>query len=186
MKIRFFVDMDGVLAKWENVSIEETHEAGYFASREADDDAIELVGELKKRSSEECDVEVKILTSTYEDDHSEAEKRNWVVAEKIPVPQEDIICVPYGKDKFEYVEEKEGILNVLIDDYGKNLKAWEDHGFFAVKYYNGINNQPKLSVNEDGSVSVTIDSWFGASVDNRMTGKAMAKRILALAKAEIS
>ncbi len=176
-RIEYYVDMDGVLAVWnEKASEEETHQKGYFAGRDMDIAALSLVRLLKNSGKD-----VMILSSVYQDDHSAQEKREWLNNAGLPDIKE--IFVPYGEDKYRYIKSDETTLPVLIDDYGKNLVDWENQGYFPVKYFNGVNNQPKLDV-IDGSVHVKIDSWYGASIDSRMTPEDMYKRVTALAEAE--
>ncbi len=167
-----YVDMDGVLARWnEKASEEETHEKGYFLNREAENAAIGLVRKLVNNG-----FDVRILSSVYLDEHSKAEKREWLDIHGLnDIPA---IFVPYGENKDEHIAV-EGI-PVLIDDYSKNLKSWEKKGFTAIKFMNGINNRPKL-VMEENTINMYLDSWSGYSIDNRMTSDQMYKVVAALA-----
>ena len=42
---RFFIDMDGVLAKWENASLEEMTSPGFFLSRKVDENVCGMVNQ---------------------------------------------------------------------------------------------------------------------------------------------
>jgi len=39
--------------------------------------------------------------------------------------------------KYKYATDKDGNPNVLVDDYGKYLNAWRDHGGIAIKHEDG-------------------------------------------------
>ena len=114
MKLKFYVDMDGVLAKWNSLaSQEDTFEKGYFLNRKPDNKAIEYVQNLVNKGN---DVDNNGL-------------------ENIPS-----IFVPYGVPKLDYIILREDTTNILIDDFSKNLHEWEKgKNNIGIKYYNGIN-----------------------------------------------
>ena len=175
--IKYYIDMDGVLAKWNaSASEEETHEVGYFRDREVETEAVALVKMLMEHGHQ-----VFILSSVYEDDHSFKDKIAWLTSVGLEnVPR---IFVPYGEDKYKYVSDCD-CLPVLVDDYSRNLIAWEERGYMPVKFFNGINNNPKLCI--DGNViTVKTDSWGGYSIDHRMSAKQMFNVVTSVAKAEI-
>ena len=165
IKPKFYIDMDGVLAVWnQEASEEETHEIGYFLSRDVEASAVELVKLLHNAGHDVC-----ILSSVYQDDHSAEEKSKWLDNNGLAdIPR---IFVPYGEDKNAYIK-KAGTLPVLIDDYTKNLRTWDAEGYLAFKFMNGFNNQPKLGI-RNNTVYMKTDSWNGYSVDNRMTPQQM-------------
>ncbi len=177
-KVKIYVDMDGVLAKWnEKASEEDTHLPGYFRSRETELNAAAMVHLLKMAG-----LDVEILSSVYVDDHSASEKREWLDNNGLgDIPA---VFVPYGKDKHAYIDGSEDVLSVLIDDYGRNLSAWEAEGHLAIKFMNGINSRPKLVVAEDGTVNMKVDSWTGYSIDYRMSPTQLATVVSAIAQAE--
>lgn len=177
-KITFYVDMDGVLARWnEMASEEETHERGYFLSREVELSAVAMTIMLYQSGAD-----VKVLSSVYQDDHSTMEKREWLnLAGLADIPA---VFVPYGEDKHAYVEVDEDTVSVLIDDYSKNLNAWEAEGLLAIKFMNGINDRPKLLIQPDNTVQMKLDSWAGYSIDYRMTPKQMYTVVTSIAAAE--
>lgn len=126
MQIKYYIDMDGVLAKWnEYASEEETHEPGYFINRDVQKNAVAMVNLLANAGED-----VKILSSMYEDDHSAVDKEKWLKKHGIKIPH---IFVPYGKDKYSYIDAEKDDLPVLIDDYSKNLNAWEKKGYLPIK-----------------------------------------------------
>lgn len=155
-----YFDMDGVLAKWDPTASQEMVAApGYFLTREPEENAISLV---KKLVDTGCDV--RILSSVYTDDHSEKEKTAWL--EKYGLKDLPRTFVPYGEDKFQYIGELKN--QILIDDFGKNLKAWRGAGLTAIKFYNGVNDRPRMEFDENGVAHIKQDSWDGISINNRM------------------
>lgn len=166
MKVKYYVDMDGVLAVWnQNASEEDTHQHGYFASREPEPSAIGLVRILKENGHD-----ISILSSVYEDDHSADDKRKWL--DKVGLSDIPQIFVPYGADKADYIEDADDFLPVLIDDYSKNLYVWEEKYGIAFKFFNGVNNKPRFRV-VNNVLEIESDKWSGYSIDNRMTPEKM-------------
>ena len=162
--IHYFFDMDGVIARWADASIEETHQEGFFLRRDPETMAV-----MAMKRMIELGYHVSILSAAYTDDHSERDKINWLY--KVGLGHVDRIFVPYGKDKHDYLTEK-GILNVLIDDFSKNLFAWEGAGkeYLGIKFMNGINGTKK--------------TWCGYTVSNRMSTEKMVIAITSIAEAE--
>ena len=93
------------------------------------------------------------------------------------------IFVPYGKDKCEYINDQGIYLPVLIDDYSKNLYAWEKKGYLPIKFFNGFNNQPKITLIGD-NIKVKTDGWSGYSIDHRMSVEQMYTVLTAISEAE--
>lgn len=168
-----YVDMDGCIAKWQEVSEEETHEKGYFASLPAQLNLIKVVQRLQANG-----YDVKILTSVYEDDHSRADKEKWLKSQGLCI---EVIFVPYGENKFEYIKDSDKT-KFLIDDFGKNLSAWENFGkdCVSIKFMNQVNSRPKMEVREDGSMTLKQDSWNGYKIDYRMVSEQIYKSVLGI------
>ena len=176
-KKKFFVDMDGVLAIWNpNATEEETHERGYFIRRDVE---FSVVAFVRMLMAERYDV--SILSSVYQDDHSVKEKESWL--DNVGLRDIPRIFVPYGEDKHNYIKVDDDCLPILIDDFSKNLKAWENEGYLPIKFFNGINNMPKLKV-VDGKIEIKLDTWSGYSIDNRMTPQMMFTVVTGVAEAE--
>lgn len=148
---RFFVDMDGVLAKWEDASLEEITSKNFFISRKPDLNVCEMLELLINRQDQEG-IEVYILSS-YLLPISKVEKIEWN-QKYTNIPLERQIYVPYGDDKAKALASIGGIRDndVLLDDFTWNLKRWSG---IAVKLYNGING--------------THGTWDGFSVHNNMS-----------------
>ena len=74
----------------------------------------------------------KICTSPLADDpRSEPHKREWVKKNLAFFPPEEVI-VTHNKPQF--ATQKDGTPNILIDDYGVNINAWEKAGGIGFKY----------------------------------------------------
>jgi len=73
-----------------------------------------------------------ICTSPLADDpRSEPHKREWVKKNLSFFPPKEVI-VTHNKPQF--AKQKDGTPNILIDDYGVNIRAWEEAGGIGFKY----------------------------------------------------
>lgn len=139
-KTRWFVDMDGVIAKWNPVATyDELLAKGYYRDREPDFTILNEVKDLVKKG-ENVFILSKVLT---ESDFAKNEKTEWCHEYLPEIPDDHLIFVPYEKSKAEYFNEL-GLTPItkndyLIDDFSKNLFDWEKSGGIGVKYMNGIN-----------------------------------------------
>jgi 5'(3')-deoxyribonucleotidase len=74
----------------------------------------------------------KICTSPLADDpRSDPHKREWVKKNLAFFPPEEVI-VTHNKPQF--AKQKDDTPNILIDDYGVNINAWEEAGGIGFKY----------------------------------------------------
>ena len=73
-----------------------------------------------------------ICSSPLRGDHenSEAQKKVWIQKHLNPQPV-DIIITP---QKAKWAKQKDGTPNILIDDRGSNISAWEAAGGIGIKY----------------------------------------------------
>lgn len=137
--MRIFVDMDGTLAKWNNVEFEQLFEKGYYRNLEPNEYLLNNVNNLI-RQGEDIYILSAYLT---ESDYAKKEKQEWVKQYLPELPEEKQIFVPYGTNKAEYLKEHYSPItneDYLIDDYTKNLLEWKEYGGTGVKYLNGINH----------------------------------------------
>lgn len=137
--MRIFVDMDGTLAKWNNVEFEELFEEGYYRNLEPN---MNILNEVNHLISQGEDVYILSAYLT-ESDYAKKEKQEWVNQYLPELPEEKQIFVPYGTNKAEYLKEHYSPItntDYLIDDYTKNLLEWKEFGGIGVKYLNGINH----------------------------------------------
>lgn len=149
----FSFDMDGVIAKWSTeASLEDTFMAGYFAAREVES----VMADVVKRMIREK-MNVNILSSAYSNGLAVPEKNRWL-DRYIGTKGYTRTFVPYGEDK--HLHMPHGCVNVLVDDYSKNLHAWvanaaEGEKNIGFKFYNGINGNH--------------GTWTSYSVSNKMS-----------------
>lgn len=166
-KIRIFFDMDGVLAKWEPASIEETMEKGFFSSRKPDDVMLALVTNVMR-----LEFPVSVLSSVYQDDHSVAEKSQWLDA--VGLSNLSRLFSPYGESKGEIIDSLKKLypdsIFVLVDDNSEMLRKWQEAGGVGVKYYNGVNG--------------TKGTWDGYSISCNMQQRQMMNTLLGVSMME--
>ena len=151
MNRNFYIDMDGVLVKYDRDAYvgeqprwlkKNEH---YFRDLEPDRKMLEFTDKLHQRCRYNQD-ELYILTSLpmnsvmfNEHFHDKIVHLNkWV-------PYIDIdhilIAVTSKNDAVEYIKDHELTRDdILIDDYNKNLTEWSQKGGTSIKYCNGINN----------------------------------------------
>lgn len=163
-RVVFYFDMDGVLAKWQDVSVEETFEKGFFSSRDPEKCIIKALKEMERLG-----YRVIILSAVYQDDHSSEDKTEWLTIQGLQmIPR---IYVPYGESKAKYMLPHHGI-NILVDDFTKNLREWVNTStsHVGIKFMNGVNG--------------TKGTWDGYTVSNKMTAEMLVKAITGIAAAE--
>lgn len=137
--MRLFIDMDGTLAKWNNVEFEQLFEKGYYRNLEPN---AELVSEVNKLVEQGEDIYI-LSCVLPESAYALEEKKEWL-REHVPnLPEDKYIFVPYGKNKADYLKEHYSPItnhDYLIDDYTQNLQEWKEYGGIGVKFLNGINH----------------------------------------------
>ena len=158
--VKVFVDLDGVLARWNvEASVEDTFTPGFFLTREPEPEAIAAVRLMREKG-----LDVYILSCAYQNGLAEPEKDAWLAMVGLSdIPR---IFVPYGKRKSDYVGAAD--VSVLLDDYSKNLHEWKAEGKVGCKFYNGING--------------THGTWDGYSVSCGMTAEQIAAVITAIVR----
>lgn len=67
-------------------------------------------------------------------------KKNWL-NKNIQVPADSWI---FDEEKYKYAVQSNGTPNILIDDYGVNIKKWRDAGGIAIKFQNDEDHTRKL------------------------------------------
>lgn len=160
-KQRIFFDLDGVLAVWQDVPVEDVVKRGYFARLPAQENVVHAFRILERRP----DMELFILSSVFQDNHSEQDKRVWVDKHLGLMYEHQIYC-PCDRKKETALERIGGIRasDVLIDDYSRNLQCWSG---IPIKMYNGING--------------TKGTWHGHWVHAAMPASTLAGQICAIA-----
>src|SRR6056300_977332 len=146
-KSEIYVDMDGVLAdffgEWKKLVGKDWREIGkdeldpaLKKIRDEEDfwlnipltaNAKKLLGIIKQVKGN-----YKILSSPLANDpKSEPHKREWIEKNLDFFPPTEVIIT---KDKAKYATNPDGTPNILIDDYGVNIAAWESAGGIGFKH----------------------------------------------------
>ncbi len=136
-KKRLYVDMDGVLAVFNNniSSEEELYAEGYFRELNPQQNVVDAVKELIKRG----DIEVHILSSYLGDSEYALKEKNEWLDEYLPeLKKENRIFVPCGVDKKEAIPDISD-RDFLLDDYTHNLLLWQPPAR-GIKLLNDINH----------------------------------------------
>lgn len=166
-KINIYVDMDGVQAVYGfGDSVEDMAVPGYFRDRPAHTNMVETV----KRLDEDPRYHVVVLSSVFADEHSISDKQEWL--DRQGLSQVEACFVPFGRSKVEYARKDE--VNILIDDFSRNLMAWEAAGenYCGIKFLNEKNG--------------SHGSWFergGYTLSYRMTSDKLFTLISGIAAA---
>ena len=162
MTVKVFMDLDGVLARWDSdASVEDTYAPGFFLTREPEPEAIAAVRLMRKNG-----LDVYILSCAYQNGLAEPEKDKWLAMVGLSdIPR---IFVPYGKRKTDYATAAD--ISILVDDYTQNLHEWSAEGNIACKFYNGVNGKN--------------GTWSGYSVNHVMTAEEIAGVISTIARTQ--
>ena len=146
-KSEIYVDMDGVLADffgewkklvgkdWRELNKDEIEPAlkkirdedKFWLNIPLTSNAKKLLGIIKQVKGD-----YKILSSPLANDpNSEPHKREWIEKNLDFFPPTEVIIT---KDKAKYATNPDGTPNILIDDYGVNIAAWESAGGIGFKH----------------------------------------------------
>ena len=139
-KIKYFIDMDGTIARFfdDKEYLEKMFKVGYFENLAPYEKMVDAVRKMIR-----CGKNVYILTKCVKTPYCVPEKIKWL-AKYIPeLAPDKIIMITDDKEKGATIKNLglDGGVNVLFDDYGKNLEEWERNlpRGIAIKVYNGIN-----------------------------------------------
>lgn len=139
--MRVYFDMDGTIAKWHDVPVEETRKPGYYADLEPEMELLDFMRDAIKRGEN-----IYILSSYYTDTRALLEKKKWLDKYLPEIDSAHCLFVPYGKtNKAEFIEtmlhRRLSKADILIDDHTPNLQCWENAGGQGVKWLNQINGK---------------------------------------------
>lgn len=147
MKLRndFFFDMDGTLARFyerRNTCLEKMYEKGFFAGLKP----YKLVEQLTDFADKlDCWDNIYIISACVDTEWCPEEKVAWLHQHLPKINNKHIFLCPIGANKAEVIATRCNSTNTkwLIDDYGENIREWEQkgQGFAAIKFINGINNK---------------------------------------------
>ena len=136
-KKRLFVDMDGVLAKWNSVaSLEELEAQGYFLNLEPQMNVVNAIKELINSS----EFEVYILSACMDTPYAMVEKNEWLNKYLPEVNQSHRLFSAIGQDKKAIVPNGVCQNDFLLDDHTPNLMKWIETGN-GIKLINDVNNK---------------------------------------------
>lgn len=138
MMIDLYFDLDGTLAYFNNniECFEVLLEENYFYNLTPIDNVVKC---MKSLISLEDDINIYILSSCINDD-TRLQKDRWIDKYIPQIPKENRIFTKLEDNKKDFVVNKNN-LNILIDDYNKNLNSFHDNDkFIAVKLVNDIND----------------------------------------------
>lgn len=140
---RLFIDVDGVLAKYEKMESEEAlYQKGYAQNLKPQRSVIQAVNTLIDRYPDQC----YILSAVADLPAAIEEKTDWVRKHLTHRLQKDhIIFTKYGENKCNAVPGGVQPEDILLDDYTKNLKEFKAAGGIGVKMvneHNSINGSP--------------------------------------------
>ena len=136
---RIFFDMDGVLAEYRQVPVEEYLRKGYFAELAPRAEALQALADL----AQDPRYEVHTLSAVFaENPYAEDEKREWLqrhLPEQALRNLTSLFCF-CGESKADAVPGGVRPTDILIDDHNANLLDWQRQGV-AIKMLNGINDR---------------------------------------------
>ena len=153
-----YVDMDGVLAdfygpfdrmagvdSWKDAS-KDTVSAVLRQITKQDDFWINLkvlpdVPQLMSAVKTLFGGDYKLLSKAIAGDpHAVKQKKQWAQQNLNPQPNQ-IIIMPATADKGQYAKQADGTPNILIDDFGVNIKKWQSAGGVGIQHKTGNINQ---------------------------------------------
>jgi 5'(3')-deoxyribonucleotidase len=182
-----YVDMDGVLAdffgEWAKLmkvdhfsKIDKEHKIGdaLQAIRDKDDFWLNLplLPQAKQLLSviKQIKGEYNICSSPLADDpNSEPHKREWIKKNLAFFPPKQVIIT---SNKPEYATQQDGTPNILIDDFGKNVDAWEAAGGTAFKYKDHKFERTANAIKQHMQEPVTEDNETNKKTQDAATQKA--------------
>ena len=95
--MRVYFDMDGTIAKWCDVPVEESRKPGYYADLEPETELLDFMRAAMKRGEN-----IYILSSYYTDTRALLEKKKWLDQYLPEIDSAHCLFVPYGKNKAEF------------------------------------------------------------------------------------
>ena len=176
-----YIDMDGVLADffgawaqlmdvkhWADINKKDSFAGGLEKIRNSDDFWLELP--LLPQATQLLNLvrnvkgEYNICSSPLADDpNSEPHKHEWIKKNLSFFPPKNVY-ITHNKEQF--ATQEDGTPNILIDDFGKNIKKWEDAGGYGFKYkdhkFERTAAQIKQHMQEPVEENIKIDEAFFA------------------------
>ena len=151
--INLFCDMDGTIAKfyYKKNCLEKMYEQGYFENLPL----YAIAKQINDFANKDTCVNVYILSACVNSKYCESEKVAWLLKNMPNLNPKNFIFTKVGESKAQKValsvSNIEEYVNILLDDYTKNLEEWtKADNMVGVKFINGIND--------------TTKSWQGAKI----------------------
>ena len=169
MKVNLYFDMDGVSAVFdEKYSPQKAGRKNYFRKRPVNEAAVDLINLLVEEG-----YDVHICSALCKSKYAAEDKDAWLDDHGVEVPKENRIFIPVGENKADHAEKPSKdnpVVNVLVDDYWKNLCQWKEAGYVPIKYLNGLNDP---------------DAWNGYSVSQDIDAESTKEYITKIVREEI-
>lgn len=155
--MKLYVDMDGTLCQWRDITelegVEELYKKGFFRDAEPQSNVLEAIRILNAAQVFDS---VEILSAYLKDsEFALFEKREWL--NKWLPDVANAIFIPCGQSKrfyaFDYEKNEP---NVLLDDYSVNLLEWSNTGI-GIKLINDMNGSKGTWANNIHNATV---DWF--------------------------
>lgn len=167
--MRLFVDMDGTLAKWNNVAFEQLYEEGYYRNLEPNKRLLSDLKYILQKGTYDVYVLSAYLTDSQ---YALKEKKEWLKEHLPELPDEKQLFVPFGESKAEFFKKYNltpiTATDLLLDDYTKNLLDWKEWGGTGVKCLNGINHTNKTW---NGKVYSLVEQFYTTSTGEHKVAK---------------
>lgn len=128
---KIFLDLDGTLARFnvKNALARFKTEKGFFEKLKAYTN-IEEINEMTKCGN------VYIISAS-PNDNADSDKMKWVEKYLPNLSKANVVFCRLGENKAEIIKNKLGITIdrncILLDDYTKNLREWENVGGVGIK-----------------------------------------------------
>lgn len=166
-KYTLFIDMDGVLAYWEDYNIPRVifEDHNFFRDLEPCKNIIKAIQIIKEKYNEEIDMEI---CSAILSEPVVPVKNEWLDAHLPEIPIDKRFFPMVGTSKTAMIKGRNPKKCFLLDDFTKNLIEWRNAGAIGIKFLNGANGQ--------------IGRWDGDFVVGRTQPEILAETIYAIIK----
>lgn len=129
--ITIYFDMDNTLAIFsyfgnDEEALKKANRKGFYRNLQCFEEAPAVIEVLQK-----IGFKVKILSVYLDTEYCKDEKIAWIEYHIPTIHPNDIVLVPKGDKKTDYVEDIEH--SILVDDYFGNLITWMEAGGLAIK-----------------------------------------------------
>lgn len=156
---RYYFDMDGVLATYPSKTENWWEVIGVFKFMIPQDKVLKAAKQLIAAGEE-----VYILSAYNADFPFAKDEKNYWLDKYLPeIDQAHRIFTVVGRKKTDYIPGGVQPTDILLDDYNKNLVAWEAAGGIGIKLLNGLN---------------TRKTWKGTCVRSNVTIKEIFETLL--------